>query len=406
MRCLLALVLGCTTVSARAVEIRVAAARADTVVALERAVNALGSPSADYRKVLQDTLTSLPRGNQDFVGTDLAAFLRRAPSAGADFKCGADFLRYKARQQLLRLKDTLLDASPQTPQPQFCYAAPFAVDPTRPINPIELYGYDFDREPVQILLMNDYGFEDVTFALSVRSHYHLTLDLAGNGVELSSNNRVLGLTWGHLIRHSIPLIQPTTLLCPSRVEEVPAGKTISYAPPPMNAETGLLEAGAGVFANATFDYDSNKLDATICLTATRRGSRAPISGCAVEFVYTSEPERLIEWVFGDLQALISSTHGDRVNEVTNGAPRSLVAQWTFAGFGGNSPAGMEAQLSIRLRKIRIVSTKIDDCVSPMAYLEAKRAHALSLNTIRSVDSQLKKVDPEILRLRPRFAPSS
>ncbi len=164
-----------------------------SVLVLERAINALASPSADFRQILNNIPATLPRKSQTFLKVDVASFLGRAPDAGADFRCGADFLRYKARQELLRLKDTLLNDNPQPAHPQFCYALPYALDPTRPIGPIEIYGYDFDREPLQILLMNTYGFREITFALTRHTHYHLTLDLRAHGVTLSPDNQVLAL---------------------------------------------------------------------------------------------------------------------------------------------------------------------------------------------------------------------
>jgi hypothetical protein len=53
----------------------------------------------------------------------------------------------------------------------------------------------------------------------------------------------------------------------------------------------------------------------------------------------------------------------------------------------------------------VISTKSGGCVSAIAYLEAKRMHALSETTVRRLDPQLKKMDLAVLKARPRFAPS-
>ncbi len=378
----------------------------DSVVVLERAINTLASPSAEYRKTLQDVIARLPPDSQEFLKTDISTFLKRAPDERADFKCSPDFVRYRATKELLRIKDTLLHTNPQPAQPEFCYAVPFAIDPTRPINPIEIYGYDFDRAPLQILLMDNYGFRDVTFALIKRTHYHVTLDLAKNGIKFSPQNQVLAVTWGHLIQHSIPIIQPTTNLCSSRIEEIPAGKEVSYAPLPIIQNRHFTE-GANILANAFLDYESNKIDATVCMTAVDQNSDgAAVSGCGVEYVYTSESDREIEWVFGDLEARMADRHDHWPKFVQKRPKGGPVAEWILAGFGGTLPAHAEAQVTIRLRKIRIVSTAAEGCLSAIAYSEAKRMNALSAGTVRRLDSQLKKVDPAILKLRPRFAPRS
>src|SRR6266536_1799604 len=402
---LLMFVLGYPTILARVPDTPADQSLTDSVIVLERAINALTNPSADYGKTLQEVVGKLPPGTQEFVKTDINTFLKRAPSGRADFKCGDDFVRYRARKELLRIKDTLLHTNPQPAQPQFCYAVPFAIDPTRPINPIEIYGYDFDLVELQILLMDNYGFRDVSNALLKRTHYHVTLDLAKNGVRLSPQNQVLAVTWGHLIQHSIPVIQSSTPLCSSRVEEVPAGKEITYAPLPINENRHFSETGAKILANAFLDYESNKIDATVCMTAVEQNRNgAAVSGCAVEYVYTSESDREIEWVFGDLEARMADDDIHWANRVRKGARSSPVDQWFFSGFGPTSSANNEAQLTIRLRKLRLVSTAPEGCVSAISYLEAKRMNALSSNLIRRLDPQLKKIDRAILKLRPRFAP--
>jgi hypothetical protein len=402
--CWLASLFGCASILAGVTDPPADHTLTETVVVLERAINALATSSTEYRKTLQETLATLPRNSQEFVKADITTFLRRAPDERADFKCGAEFVRYRARKELLRIKDTLLHTNPQPAQPQFCYAVPFAIDPAQPINPIEIYGYDFDRVPLQILLMDSYGFRDVSFALIKRTHYHVTLNLAKNGVTFSPKNQVLAVTWGHLIQHSIPVIQPNTSLCSSRVEEIPAGKEISYAPLPISGDRYFMAAGAKILANATLDYESNKVDATVCMTAVEQNSDPNgVSGCAVEFVYTSEPEREIEWVFGDLEARMAYPHSNWTTRVQKGAQSGPVDQWTFTGFGAKSPANTEAQITVRLRKLRVVSTKTDGCVSAITYLEAKRTNALSAATVRRLDPELKKIDAAILKLRPRFA---
>ena len=397
--------LGCAMTLARGSDGPTERGLRDSVVVLERAINALADPSSDYRTTLQNVLPALPAGSQDFLKTDITAFLSRAPDPGADFQCSAEFVRYKARKELLRLKDMLLDSSPQPAEPQFCYAVPFAIDPALPTRRIEIYGYDFDREPMQVLLMNSYGFTDVTFAVVTQSHYHMTLELEKHGLEVSPENRVLALTLHHIIQHAIPVIQPDTRLCESRIEDIPADKVIAYDPPSIVRGRSFTVAGASVVANAALDYDSNVVDATMCVTATAPGEDPnAVSGCAGEFVYTSESGRLIEWVSGDLQSRIAYTSGSGEKDVRKGAGRGPVDRWTFTAGSPTSPAGAEPGLAVRLRKLQVVSTQVGGgCVSPIAYLEARRMRALSAGVVRRLDTELTKVDRAILKLRPRFA---
>ena len=376
----------------------------ETLLVIDQATSALDNSSADPRKILEGMLATLPPNSRDFVRADITSFLDRMPAAGADFKCGTRFLQYTARQQLWRVKDKLLNTNPQPAQPQFCYAAPFAVDTVQPTDALEIYGYDFDQAPLEIFIMNREGFfEDVSFALIQKTHYHLTVNLGKDGVKFSPESQTLSVAWGHLVRYSIPVIQLATPLCLSSIEEIPAGKTITYPPLVIDGNGRFTRPEVKVWASATLDYESNKVDATVCMTATEPGG-ATVSGCGVEYVYTSDPDRVIEWVFGGLQADVAYTHSNQAKKTADGSLSGPVAQWIFDGLGEKSTADTEAQITVQLRKIRVVSTDPGNCVSAIAYSEAKRMNALSLTTTDRLDSQLKKIDSEIITRRPRFAP--
>ena len=375
----------------------------ESVTLLDEAANALGNPAADYRKILEDVRARSPRG---FIEAQLATFLSRAPASGADFTCGEEFMRDRARQELWRLKDTLLDSDPQPPQPRFCYAVPYAVDTARPTKTVEVYGYDLDKAPLEIFVMNNDGFfQDVTFASVNRTHYHLTINLANDGVTFSPKSQTLAVTWGHLVRYVVPLIRSGTPLCPSWIEEIPAGKTITYPPLLLRGDGVFRGTGTRVTASATLDYESNKLDATVCMTAfEQNGARTAVSGCGVEYVFTTDPDRVIEKVFGGLLSQINYIHGSQAEDVKDGSRGSPVRRWTFAGFGGKSPAATETQVTAQFGTIRVVSSATGDCVSAIAYSEAKRRDALSPATRERLDSQLSRIDPAVRKLRPRFAP--
>jgi hypothetical protein len=375
----------------------------DSVVVLESAINALVGPHAEYRKILQHVTTSLPADSHVFIKNDITTFLRRVPAAEADFKCSPDFVRFRARKELLRLRDTLLNDNPQPARPQFCYAVPYALDVLRPVNSIEIYGYDFDREPLQVLLMNDYGFRDVTFTLVQRTHYHLTLEFHKNRVTLSPHDRMLALVMGHLIHHAIPIIQTKTPLCSSRFEELRSGREITYQPLLIHHEGAFNGIGATVLANAALDYRSNIVDITICVTAVeQKEHQNAVSGCGVQFIYSTDSDRAIEWVFGELEAGTSYNNG--MNGMRAGARGSPITEWKFTGFDAWN-ACIEPELSILLRSLQVVSSTSDGCISAIAYMEAKRANALSVATIRRMAPQLQQIEPAILKLRPRFAPA-
>ena len=166
-------------------------------------------------------------------------------------------MRYRARQELERVKDKLLNTNPDPAEPQFCYAIPFAIDLAQPIKGLDIFGYDLDTQPLELFVVNNDGsFDDVSFALSRRTHYHLTVDLGKTGVKFSAKSQMLGVAWGHLIRYSVVLIQPTTALCLSQIEEIPAGKTITFSPLLIGG-SGRLGRGGNVRASAMLNYESH-----------------------------------------------------------------------------------------------------------------------------------------------------
>jgi len=368
-----------------------------SVVLLERAVNSIDQPRADYAQILRGVAAAWPAGGRNDVKADLETFLTRAPGAGADFKCSPEFVRYRARKELLRLKDVLLDSAPQPAHPEMCYATPFAIDMSRPPASVEIYGYDFDREEFQVLLMDDFGFADITSSVVQRSHYHLSVSFrpGGNGPQLSSKSQRLAVTLSHIIQHAVPVIQSDTLLCDSRVEDV-KGRTVEYDPPAIDRARPFDGSSAEIIANATLDYASNGIDATLCLTAVDRGGAGgAISGCAAQMIYTSGAERVIEQMLGGLHDDVTYLRTAKTSSSMPGLKTGPVDRWTFP---------LKGPAAIRTRKTRVVSTAVGNCISPIAYLEAKAHGALSPETIKRLDPLLKRVPATVKALRPRFAP--
>ena len=259
-----------------------------TMVVLEDGENSLASSAVDYRQALNRVLEALPPpGTQEFVRSDITTFLKRVPDTGADFECSPEFMRYRARQELERVKDKLLNTNPDPAEPQFCYAIPFAIDLAQPITGLDIFGYDLDTQPLELFVVNNDGsFDDVSFALSRRTHYHLTVDLGKTGVKFSAKSQMLGVAWRHFIRYSVVLIQPTTALCLSQIEEIPAGKTITFSPLLIGG-SGRIGRGGNVRASAMLNYESNKVDATVCMVAAHQEpDPTTFAGGGVEYVYS------------------------------------------------------------------------------------------------------------------------
>jgi hypothetical protein len=380
--------------------------RTSVIRALDRGVQRLAGSDADYRIALRETLRALPPAFKESIGRDIDAFLTRAPGTGADFKCSAAFVRDRARKELGRIRDTLVGAQSRPLEPEFCYALPYAVDTSQipgQHRTVELYGYDFDRVPLELFLVEDGGHPDVTFALTMRTHYHVTVNLGPGGVPLSSKSHFLGLTWGNLIHGAVPIIQGNSTLCSSRVEDVPRGKEVTSSMSRPRTRPRALSKATRIWAKATLEYSDNGIETTICSFAENRGDPSTtVGGCETEFVATVDADRVIEGIVGKAESHTSATIGRGQRNAVRRRGSGVVDRWTFTGFG-TDPGSSEPDLTVRFNRIRIVSTESYGCVSPVAYLEARRMNALSAATLGRLNPQLTASPAAVLRLRPRFA---
>src|SRR5262249_31564619 len=142
-------------------------------------------------------------------------------------------------------------------------------------------------------------------------------------------SQTLSVAWGHLIRYSIWLMQPTANLCVSQIEEIPPSKTIAYSPLLISGD-GHLGPGAYVRASTTLNYESNAVDATVCMIVTGQGpDPTTLMGCGVEYVYTTEQERVIEGIFNGLESHTSYIDLNRAANSVQGTRDGPVSQWTF-----------------------------------------------------------------------------
>ena len=117
-------------------------------------------------------------------------------------------------------------------------------------------------------------------------------------------------------------------------------------------------------------------------------------------MYTADAERIIEWVFGDLQGHVASDRGDQVAALSGGQQGSVP--------DGRSPAWAAApppqRTSPRIWHDSSGLYRNGRLYPVLAYREAKRLNALGASAVQSFDPQKQRIDPAILTLRPRFAP--
>jgi hypothetical protein len=368
---------------------------------LDRAIDALSVSAADTRLVLRQVLDALKPAAESTATRGVEAVLERMPPETA-FPCGTAFLRKRALKELVQLRGELLGDTPEPLEPEACYARPFAVDATQPPAAIEIYGADFDRVAVEMFLVTDAQFSDVSSGLTRRSSYHLTFDPKSIVAQLGSGSQFLGLTWEHLIHYSIPVVHPKSALCRPRVEQVTPPDSVEFALE-TRAGGGATSSRFRLRANMALEFKENGANASVCATAQATNpDGVTYSGCANRFLFTIDPDRTIDGILESTEDRIAFVASEKSKEVRHGKHDGPVRQWVFDT--PQSTDGKPPQLSVALRTLHVVSSDNIGCVSPVAYAEAKRQHAIGTETMRALDGQFSQIPRAVRALRPLFSP--
>lgn len=188
---------------------------ADAVKILDEGIQGMTDESRDWRQTLVETRDKLITAGQSTLANEVNNLLMRAPSqVGAEFRCDTDFLRARLGQDLASIKERFLGHPVQAKEPAFCNVVPLSVD-TKLISEgrlsvLEFYGYDFDTSTsVEVLLETADGSRvPVTQHLSKPTHYHMTLNLGSNGVQLPAGARRFVLQWNNKEISTITISQP------------------------------------------------------------------------------------------------------------------------------------------------------------------------------------------------------
>jgi hypothetical protein len=365
------------------------------VEVLEDAVAALDRPGADVRRVLTAALRALPRDAPPEMGEKIELFLGRLPASDVNFPCAPDFLRRRAMAEVFRLMDATHGEPVRSPAPRVCYAQPYVVDALRPPSRVEIYGFDLDKVETEMLLVANGSYRDISGALVRHSPTHLTLDLGNAVAALRPDDDLLGLAWGNVIHHGIPVVQPATPLCHSRVQTIQPTR-LPLSPPLIDARPPARLSGR-VRAFAVLDHVMNQVEANVCASLT--GARA-FAGCGVLFVQTIDADRVVEGIVGATASRLDTRAAPWARSSAIGASAGPIRRWTWQGLEGIEAA----QLTADLGAIKVVSTDKERCISAIDFLEARRAGGLAAATVQRLGPQVERMQPTIRGTRPRFAP--
>ena len=198
------------------------------VAVLDEGIFKLDNANADWQQILEETRDKLTDSTQSTIRNEVSNTLSRGIAAsGVEFRCDTDFIRTRVRQDLIRIRASLLKETPPPVIPALCQVVPSQVDlnlepARRPV--IGYYGYDFDTEMrPSVFLMNENGaLANVSQFLSITHHYQMTLNTGGNGVPLKLGDKALILKWKDLTLSEVPIIGTKCVVKTDRTQRTQA----------------------------------------------------------------------------------------------------------------------------------------------------------------------------------------
>ena len=337
--------------------------------ALDDGIHALESASADWQVVLQDVLAQATASGQSTIANEISNALTRGIAAGgAEFRCNADFLRIRARQLLIGLRATLLGQPRPAIEPQFCGVVPLAVDrelvPTR-ISKLEFYGYDFDTTPIQVLLRETAGDIDVSAKLDRPTHYHMTLNLGSNGVQLTPNSQRLVFKWGGQEISTIGVIQPTTPACEEKVLPAIPINDVSFNPGKTRGDADFGGHGPDVWVRVDVNTSPDQVQATIRMRAAETKKDWTTSeGEETVTIYRADPNWRIQSLIGESASEFSyqdDDHSEDRFELGSGGPAS---RFIIVGDTEGDDAGSDTGVTVKFNPLRLQVVQQGNCVAP------------------------------------------
>ena len=349
--------------------------RTQTLNALDDAISALQSQSADWQQVLKDTVSKLTKDAQSTLRTEISDLMSRTVAqGGVELRCDADFVRERIREELIRLKAKFMGQPQPVVDPAFCQVVPLAVDkelvPDR-VKQVEFYGYNFDQAGGLGVFLEGAGGQrtNVTSQLDKPTTYAMTLKFGANGVQLDNNSARLVLEWGGKQVSSVAIIQPATPVCVSKIQTVTSGKIGPFVPPKIGVGDADFDGnGPNVSSDVSLIMLPQVLSARVHMHAKETKSDwTEAEGWQTYQLYTPDPGWKIEQIVGKIATshhYVDGTvdQGDSFNMGTG----ELVRRFDYVGDTGGNEAGTKTGVTVTFNDIHLVLTQTTNCVPDTA----------------------------------------
>lgn len=340
---------------------------------IQTAINAIDVNSAQWQEIVRDLQEQLPEVEND-LKADVDEVLQRGIKATTVSAIAAgDFVARRVQEALSRLKAEFTGEPVPVYPPAFLGFTPDAIDVRRvlddQVNAITMYGYDFDRrdpagKSLELVLLRDGQFVDMTYALTLATHYEGKLNLAANGIPMSKGCTLLQVKWDGKVISTLPILQPD----PPQPKNIKVNlQGITYRPPHTRGDKEFDGNGPYVemeayLAGADFvPGGATALQARVSMFAeeTEDDWTTAAGSSEWQIVYRAEPGYRITSILTPTHSFTSYTDSNHSEDVISPGNGNLVEQFFASGDRSGDDAGISTQMRVNFLQAEITVIKDD-----------------------------------------------
>jgi hypothetical protein len=336
------------------------------VQTLDGAISTLNSQSANWQEVLNGLLKDLPADVSVTLRGDVSNLLQRTVAAtGGEIRCDVDFFRIRVQQALEQIKAKFLGTPLSPLEPHLCQTVPLAIDMSfKPDqrNNIQFFGYDFDMTRIEVFLVSAGSEINVSQYLDQPTHYHLTLNLGGSGVQLNRNSQRFILRWNGRNISTIAVIQAAPKICETEYHEFTPGKITFIPPRAGKGDTDFKGHGPSVNCSVTLINYGDHINAKIYMDAveTKRDWTEAQGSCEFE-IYRADPDKTIEKIISSNMSGFHYTDTNHETDLFSG--NGCISSYNFTGDTDDDEAGTLTKVTVAFNSIRVQLKEKGDCIS-------------------------------------------
>ncbi len=328
--------------------------------AIDNAVAELNQNSAEWQTIMNDLIQELAVIDDELaslINNDVQNLLDRGVAViGAEFRCNVDFIGNRMRDALLRLKKEYLNSSTvvSTLQPYICEVVPSSVDRILipdTVDELEFFGYDFDLEGVKLYVEQSNGTRvDITEHLVKTTHYHMSIILGDDGVDLSIQDDKFVLTYEFTELSLVKIIQGST-----EMDYATPGRR-TYIPPKTNGDnffSSYPEVSCRVDLSI-INYNTQIQSSLYMKAAETKNDLSTAEGTDTHIIYTAPSGKEIKEIsclnYDQLPLYIDTDTGTDYFERGSGGP---VLRYEITGHADGADPGVNTQVIVEYNTIPI-----------------------------------------------------